>query len=513
MKKNNIKLGAVITYVQLVLNIIISLLYTPMMLGILGAEEHGLYSTVSSAIGFLSLLGLGIGSSYIRFYSKYKANREEDRLSSLNGLFLLLFSLIGLVALICGCVMSFNLELIFKDGISSAGYPLARTLSLIVTFNLAISFPASVFNSIIRANENYIWIKSLNMMQSVFSPLLTIPLLLMGYGSVGMVVVTTAVDCLVYILNIFFCFIKLKTRFSLRYLERGILGSIFAFSIFIAVNSIINQINTGLDKVLLTRFVGTVSVSVYAIGFSLYTYYSAFSAAVSSLFTPHIHRIVNNNSKDLPAMKRELTDIFVKLGRMQFLIQMLMCTGIMFFGQAFIRLWAGEEYENSYYVAVILCVAYTVPLCQNIGVEIQRAQNKHQIRTLVYAIMTALNVVLTVILCRVYGEVGAVVGTAVSVIAVDVVFMNIYYHKKLNIDICEYWKNFASSSMGLVIPIIIGVLIMRYAVMDTWLGLIAFIILYTLIYAVSMWFISMNDLEKDLLFGKLRKYVRRKKHE
>ncbi len=513
MKKTNIKIGAVITYVQLFLNIIISLLYTPMMLRLLGQEEHGLYSTVSSAIGFLSMLSLGIGSSYIRFYSKYKAAKDDDKIASLNGLFLVMFSVIGAIALICGAVMSANPRWIFSEGISDSEVNLARILAIIVTFDLAVSFPASIFNSIIRANENYIWVKSVNMFQSVLSPLLTVPMLLMGFGSVGMVLITTIVDCLAYLFNVFFCLFKLKTKFSLKNVEKGIMKAIFAFSIFIAINSIINQFNTGLDKLLLAKFVGTASVSVYAIGFSLYSYYGSFSSAISSLFTPHVHRIVSEYSDDKPTLREGLTSIFVKLGRIQFLLQMLLLTGIIFFGKPFIALWAGEGYENSYYVAVVLCAAYTIPLCQNIGEEIQRAQNKHQIRTIVYGIMTGINIILTVILCQKFGEVGAVVGTGISVVAVEIILMNIYYHKKLNINVLEYWKHFALNCRGRIIPIIAGILIMKFITMDTWLGLILFIAIYTVIYGLSMWFIVMNDFEKDLIFGKIRRLLRRKSHE
>ncbi len=510
MNKKNIKFGAIITYTQLFLNIIISLLYTPLMLRLLGQEEHGLYSTVSSMIGFLSLLSLGIGSSYIRFYSRYKAANDDDKIASLNGLFLTMFSIIGVVALICGAIMSANPRWIFADGISEADVNLARILSIIVTFDLAVSFPASIFNSIIRSKENYIWVKSVNMMQSVLSPLLTIPMLLMGFGSIGMVLITTIIDCCAYIMNICFCLFKLKAKFSLKNVEKGILQAIFSFSIFIAINSIIAQFNTGLDKLLLARFVGTASVSVYAIGFSLYSYYSSFSGAISGLFVPHVNRIVSQYYDDKPTLREALTSVFVKLGRIQFLIQMLLLTGIIFFGRSFIALWAGDGYENAYYVAVILCASGTIPLCQNIGMEIQRAQNKHRIRTLVYGIMTGLNIILTVILCQKFGEVGAVIGTGISTILVSVIFMNIYYHKKLYIDIKEYWKHFVLNCRGLIIPIIVGVIISRFAVMENWISLIIFIAIYTVIYAVSMWFIVMNEFEKDLIFGKIRRLLKRK---
>ena len=48
------------------------------------------------------------------------------------------------------------------------------------------------------------------------------------------------------------------------------------------------------------------------------------------------------------------------------------------------RMWGGKGYEDSYYVALWLIIPVTVPLIQNLGIEIQRAKNKHQARAVVY---------------------------------------------------------------------------------------------------------------------------------
>ena len=66
-KINQIKIGAVLSYLQIGLSVVISLIYTPVMLRLLGQSEYGLYSTVSSTIAMLSILSLGFNSSYIRY--------------------------------------------------------------------------------------------------------------------------------------------------------------------------------------------------------------------------------------------------------------------------------------------------------------------------------------------------------------------------------------------------------------------------------------------------------------
>ncbi len=498
----------ILTYFSLAVNIVLSILYTPVMLRILGQSEHGLYSTVSSAMSWLSLLGLGIGSSYIYFFARYNAKNDDDAIASLNGLFLIIFCIIGLICLFCGLVISDHLRLLFADGMTDAEYVTARRMARIVTIDMAIGFPASVFSAIIRANERYIQSKLAALFQNVFTPLLTLPLLLSGHGSVGMVAATTIVDFIAYTFNAVYCFRRLHIKVRFRRFAPGIIAEIFSYSAFIALNSLIGKFATGLDKIIITRYVHTAAASVYAIGCSLYNYYSAFAGAVSGVFSARIQKITAAFRQDQEQLRTRLTQQFIRLGRIQFLIQMLMLTGILFFGKEFIHLWAergGQDYSRSYPIALLLCAANTVPLIQSIGREIQRAQNMHRYRTLYYGVMTALNVVLTVILCKRYGEIGAAVGTALSSLVVDVVLMNVFYHKKLNVDIIAYWKEILGLSKGLVLPIAFG------AACALWLpdaavpGFLCKILGFTAVYCLSMYRWAMNQTEKEMCFGWAKK--------
>ena len=99
---NQRKLGSIISYVQMFLGVVISLIYTPYMIKILGQSEYGLYNTVASTISMMSVLSLGFNSSYIRYYSRYKEEKNTEGIYRLNGLFILIFSVIGAIALACG---------------------------------------------------------------------------------------------------------------------------------------------------------------------------------------------------------------------------------------------------------------------------------------------------------------------------------------------------------------------------------------------------------------------------
>lgn len=504
INNNQLKIGSILSYFQMGLNIVIGLIYTPVMIRILGKSEYGLYNTIMSTISMLSVLNFGFNSSYIRYFSKYKKKEDIISIYKLNGLYMIIFFIIGCVTFLCGIFIAEHLELIFKDGLSDQEYKIAKILMILLTINLSISFPMSVFVTIISAHEHYVILKLVGMIKTVISPLITMPLLLIGYRSIAMVVVTVLISIITDICYVFFVINKLKQKFIFFHFEKGIFQSLFIYTGFIAINLIIDQINWNVDKFLLGRFKGTESVAIYSVGYSLYSYYQIFSTSISGMFSPRIHRIINM-IEDQNEKKLELTKLFIKVGRIQFFILSLIATGIIFFGKTFIlNIWAGKGYEASYYVAIFLITSASIALIQNLGIEIQRAENKHQFRSIVYSIMAIINLLLSIYLCQLYGPIGSAVGTAISLILANGLIMNIYYHKHCNLDILQFWKNIASGARGIVIPILLGISLIILTNQEKMIFWIIDVILYSGSYCLSIWYFGMNDYEKSLIKNIMR---------
>lgn len=507
---NQLKWGSFLSYIQMFLNIFIGIIYTPIMIRLLGKSEYGLYQTVSSTIALLGILNLGFSSGYIRYYAKYKKDNDENSIYKLNGLFIIIFTIIGLIAFICGTFLSFHLNIVFDTGLNTQEYEIARVLMLLLTINLAISFPMSVFSSIISANEKFIFQKLLSMFKTVVGPLVTLPLLLMGYRSIAMVLITILIALISDAVNVYYVVGVLKNEFIFVGFEKGIFRSLFTYTVFIAINIIVDQINWNIDKLLLGRFKGTGTVAVYSVGYSLYSYYMLFSTAITAVFIPRVHKIVNETSNNFKRQRRELTQLFTKVGRIQFLILGLIASGLVFFGKNFIiKYWAGSGYEESYYVALLLVLPASIALIQNIGVEIQRAENKHQFRSIVYLIMALVNLGLSIVLCQKYGAVGSTIGTAMAFILCNGLIINIYYHKHCNIDIVYFWKNILHMSRGLIIPICFGCYINWKSESQSVIGLLISIMIYSLIYVGSMWIAGMNEYEKNFLKIPVKKILRK----
>ena len=366
-------------------------------------------------------------------------------------MFITIFLIIALISIVSGSILVFNIEAIFKQGLTGSEIDTARILMILMVFNLAVTFPSSVFDSYVTAHECYFFQRVIGLLQTVLNPFLTLPLLLMGYKSISLVTITTVLTLGKFIMNIYYCRKKINMKFRFKNIQFSLLKEIWIFSFFIFLNMIVDQINWSVDKFILGMFGGTVAVAVYAVGGQINSIYMSLSTSVSSVFIPRINTIAADSNDN-----RQLTDIFTRVGRIQFIVLALILFGFILFGKYFISIWAGNGYEYAYYVALLLIIPVTVPLIQNLGIEIQRAKNMHKFRSVVYFIIAIGNVLLSIPLTKAYGEVGAALGTAITMILGNIIIMNWYYQVRVKLDMKYFWGNIFKLFPAVLVSFCVG---------------------------------------------------------
>lgn len=509
IKRNGqLKIGVILSYISTALNMAIQLFYTPVMIKLLGQSEYGLYTLVGSVVSYLSLFSLGFSGAYLRFYSRARKQEDDEAVARLNGLFLSLFLCMSFVAFVCGIVLSQFTPQLFGTKLTVYELEKAKLLMQILVVNIALTFPSSVFDSFVSSQEQYLFQRVLTLAGIIFNPFICLPLLLVGYGSVAVVGVTTGITFSKLIINICYCLKKLHIKFIFRNFEFSVLKEIAGFSFFIFLNMIIDQINWAVDKFILGRVAGTTAVAIYGVGSQINSLFIQFSTAVSSVFSPRVNRIATE--KDGTA-ENKFTKLFIKVGRIQFLILTLIASGLVIFGKYFItEIYASGEYEDAYFVSLFLILPVLIPLIQNIGIEIQRAVNKHKFRSVVYLIMAIANIGISIPLAVKYGPIGSAVGTAISLLVANGLIMNIYYYKQIGIDVIAFWNSILGMAKGLIIPSILGVLIMFCVSIKDIFSFILWVCIYTVVYSVSFWFLGMNEEEKGLIREPVNKIMKKR---
>ena len=497
-KLSQIKTGIVLSYVQMIIEYAVSFAYTPIMLSILGRSEYGNYNYIASVVGYLSLFSCGFGSAYIRFFARtaVKGGDREKNIANLNGMFMLIFLTMGILALITGLVMSLFSNRIFGGQLSSDELKTAHTLMIIMIINLFISFPASVFNSYIITQEKFIFQKLLATLQTLLKPVVILPLLYMGFHSIGLSVGTLIISVLIFLINASFCIFKCKMRFEFKNLDFALIKEVAVFSSFLLISMVVDQINWNVDKFVLGKMSGTVAVAVYSVAATLNSYYKSISEYISNVFVPRVNRMIANNEHN-----GALLHLIIKLGRIQFFVLSLIATGFIFFGKAFINLWIGSAYADSYYITLFLMIPVTIPEIQKICIEVLKAKNLHKFRSVLYMFIAIANVFISIWLCKLYGAIGCAAGTAITVLIGNGIIINIYYYKKAEIDIPKFWTSILVQIKGIILPVIFGIVLTNVFEITSWLHFILVGMLYVVVYACSVWLFAMNDEEKKLING------------
>lgn len=502
---NQRKVGAVLSYISFFISNAIGLIYAPFMLRLMGQSEYGLWGVANSLTSYLSLLNFGIGGAYLRFYSRCKAQNDLEGEKRLNGTYFLIFAFLSVLVLLGGGIILMFVDVLVEQSFTLIELQRLQIILLLGTVNMCFTFLISVINMTIQAHEQFVYARISNIVFSVLNPLVNVVVLLFGGRAVALSIVCLVLSLISYLVHIIFALKVINFRMSFKGIKFSYFREIFVFSGFLFINSITDQITSSTDGVILSAIWGTTAVSVYTVGAQFQRYFASFSVAISGVFSPRVNNIVaTTDSHD------ELNELFLRIGRIQFYILSLMLIGYTAIGRDFIKLWAGPDYGDSYMVGLLLILSSFIPLFQNVGLEIQKAKNKHKTRSVVYLLIAITNLGLTIPFAKWWGGIGAALATLICSFAGTGLFMNFYYAKGIGLNIGKFWKSIFSIVPSFLPSIITGVIIFTCFSLDrVWKILAATVILMTT-YLLPVWFFSMNQYEKGLFRSPVEKIFRKR---
>lgn len=470
------------------------------MLRMMGQNEYGLYSIVASIISYLTILDCGFGNAIIRYTAKYRAQNRINDQYEMFGMFMILYSIIGIISFGLGLCLYFNVERIFGFTMSIKDIHQVQTMILLMVFNLAFTFPMSIYGSIINAYEHFVYPRIINIIRILLNTIIMIILLKYGYKAVAMVVLQTIFNTLTLILNYIYCKYKLKIKLIFKRFNWSFLKEVSLYSFWIFLFIIMDRIYWGTGQFVLGSIVGTTAVAIYSIAIQLQNMYMQFSNAIASLFLPKVTGMITTKND-----YHEISDLFIKTGRLQYAILSFILTGFLCFGYPFILLWAGPEYKDSYIITVIFFIPLTIPLIQNLGITILQARNQMVFRSIMYICIALVSLLFQVIFAKKWGSIGCAIAVAGALVIGQIIIMNIYYAKKQHIDIAKFWIEIIKMT---IVPIIIGcitLMITQIYPIDSWIDLIFEIAIFASLYIPIYYKFELNNYEKSLFYEPLKK--------
>lgn len=488
---NQIKIGAVLSYISIFLTFAVGLIYTPILIRWLGQSDYGLYSLILALASYLSLMDMGVGNAIVRYIARNKAIGNSKKESDLIGQFSKFFLVISIFTLIVGFVICIKAPDIFRDSLVSSDIKTAQIMIIILTINFALSFPLNVYSSVLQAYERFIFLKLSSIIRIVGVPIITLIALAFGGHLIMMTIITSFVNLLLLSIGYFYCKRVIGVKVTFSPIERKLKKEIFSYAFLILLTAIVDKIYWQTDQVLLGILKDPNIVAVYAVAIQFVFIFMSLSTAFSSLFLPKVSKLVTEENH-----LRKLNELFISISRFQFFVLVLAISGFILFGKEFIILWAGQSYEEAYIIVIILMSPFFFDLVQNTGLVILQAKGLFLFRTISLVICSVLNIIISIPVIIQYGSIGTAIVTSIFVAIGNVILLNFYYHFKVGLNVKLYWKNIARIMLPLLILVtIIYNIKINYELNTT--GLFISIFLYTAFYFIFIYLFCLNSSEKQ----------------
>ena len=495
---NQRRKGAVLSYLSLVVNAIASFIYVPLLLGFLTTEEYGVYELVGSIIAYLSVMDMGLSTTLNRFYVKSSVSQSKEKTENLLAMAAVVYLFLTFLAVGASLLIYASLGTVFGSSFSEEELALAHHMMFLVMANCVIVLPGNWFLAIINANERFIFARSLSIVKYTMQVITTLLILNIHSSALIVLGVQVAANVLVVVAYAVYCFTRLKVSCRLHRWDWRLLWSMFAFSSFILLNMVFDQVFWRTGQVVLGAVSGAAAVAVYGIACKIITAaYMQLSVGVSSVFLPRITAI-SATTKNM----KEIDSIFCKVGRIQAILVWGVIAAFAVLGPDFVALWAGPDFASVYPVTLILMLGLSISLIQNVGILVLQATNRMGFRSLVYIALAALDVVISIPVSAKFGVVGCAIVAAILLFVGTGPVMNWYYSKHTRLDIPRFYRE--------VIPLLVpaaGAGIVTALVLATvgpslsWLSFAWESLIFVGVYALLLWLVGFNRYEKGIVLS------------
>lgn len=429
--RRQIKNGALISYVAIVVNIFATLLYTPWMVSKIGTSHYGLYTLAISLISIF-LMDFGIGGVVTRYVSKFKVANDITNINNLLGLVFKLFIVIDIVIFLVLTILFFFLDGIYT-GLDAAELEQFKALYLIIASFSVVSFPFTILNGIFNAYEYFVQLKLCDMFQKIVTIVLIVAALLLGYGVIALV----AVNAIVGIVTIFIklMILKKKTYISVNFKckSRMMLREILNFSLWITIIGIAQRLTYNIAPSILGVVSTSGEIAIYSPASAIAGYFYIIAVAVDGLFLPTVFRKISQKKEE------DIMSLMIGVGKYQIFILGMVFIGLVCLGKEFMILWMGEDYRNSYYCIIVLVLPTLIEYPQQIARTTIIAKNKVKLQSMGLIVTSVINILLSSLLSYYLGAFGVSLGICITAF-MNLIYMNYIYVKVLKFDMLSYYK-------------------------------------------------------------------------
>lgn len=488
---SQIKRGAIISYVSLLINIVIGLCYTPWVIHSIGKEEYGLYSLALSVIA-LFVFDFGLSSTVSRFLSKYIAEGRLDKAENFMGITMKLYLVADIVILLVLCSFFFFISDVYR-GLTLEEIAKFKVIFVISSLFSIFSFPFIPLNGILTAYEKFVQLKLCDLFNKIAIVALMSLCLLSGMGLYALVCVNAVAGILSILFKLLFIKKYVKIKVNWQFWDKSEFKAIFSFSSWIMIMGICQRCVMNICPSILGTLADSSAIAIFSVAIAIEGMFFSFANAINGLFLPKVSRMIASG------LETEIEKLMIRVGRIQIFIIGLLFFGFIIVGKPFINVWLGDEYSSVYACVLMLILPSFIHLPEEIASTTIVAKNEVKSQAFVSLLKGASNLLLAVPLVIWYGVEGMAFSVFISY-SVYVICMNVSYRKKLNLNIIKFFKEtFLKMIPSLLISSLLSYWLSSQLSFSGWLGVTITASITTFCYLIIVGLLGLNQNERHLI--------------
>lgn len=423
------------TWFSLGVNVVASIILTPLILHHLGDEGYGLWALVFSFAGYFNIFDFGLRSAVVRYVSRFYAMRDYEQLTRYINTILFVFTCISIFLLLGTLVVSWYVASIFH--ISPGLRTSSRLLFLMVGCMFALEFPLDVFPGVLAGIQEFWWEYMIKAVAGVLRLILIVIVLDRGLGIVSISLVAVGLSAATFIACIIICYRRLPLRFFPRFSNFATLREILGYSTTTFSSIVAGGLTSTAGNTIIGMFLTTAAITPFAIANKFIQYTNRIIQSSSQIFTPM------SSHFDATGELGRLQRVFIVGNRACAFLAFPACVGMLMLGRSAIEVWVGAKYGWCYGLLAILVVPYTLQFAQLASPKILYGMARHLTLGKARLIEAAANIVLSVVLLRYYGIWGVALGAAIPKFCACVFFLPGHLCRILKVSMKSFlWESY-----------------------------------------------------------------------
>ena len=499
MKNRQIKIGSLISYIAIFINIIVGLVYTPWMLKTIGKSEYGLYTLANSLIT-LFLIDFGLSSATARYVSNYHAAKDEKSVDNFLGIIYRFYAIVDVIIFLILFVLYFFIDRIYIN-LTSEELKKFKVVYLIAASFSLVNLPFVTLNGILTAYEKFIQLKLADLIYRVLVVGFSVLALLMGWGLYALVAVNAIAGIIVIVYKLFIIKCTTKIKVNFRAVDKQLEKSIFVFSFWTMAMSVAGRLIFSVTPSILGIVANSTAIAVFGVVVTIEGYTYTITTAINGMFMPTISRAYYESDDEA---RVKLMPLMINVGRFQFSLNGLIFIGFALVGQSFVSLWVGTDYTAAYYCILLVIFPGLFFNSLQVANTAMTVRNKVKLQAIVAVVCGVLNVALSFALSKIYGVIGACVSIC-FVFGLRAILYHIIHYKAMGFNI----KQFIIQCYLRMLPSILltfgfGLLVNYFIADGGWGRLLLKCMIIVVFYLLSVIMLGLSKKERKVISEKIR---------